>query len=168
MKKHNDISVAGCIFSLDEKQILLIKRRDVPVWVLPGGGIDKGETEEEAIIREIKEETGYTSTIKRKIGQYTPVNRLTRLTHLYDLSIVKGSSTTSSETRDVKFFPLDQLPLMPPPYADWIKDACEKAPDIIRKKLSQITYSKLLYYLLIHPILVIRFLLSRIGLNINS
>ena len=34
----------GQSYSEDRKEILLIKRRDVPVWVLPGGGIDSGES----------------------------------------------------------------------------------------------------------------------------
>ena len=50
-------SVLGALI-IDGK-VILVKRRDCPVWVLPGGKIDDGETPEEAIIRETKEETGY-------------------------------------------------------------------------------------------------------------
>ena len=41
-------------------KVLLIHRRKQgrEYWVFPGGGIEKGETPEEAIIREVKEETG--------------------------------------------------------------------------------------------------------------
>ena len=122
MKNKNDISVASCIFSKDLEEILLIKRRDVPVWVLPGGGIDPNETPEKAICREVEEETGYKVSIKRKIGEYFPLNRLTRVTHLYKCEIISGEASTSDETKEVKFFSLKNLPLMPPPYADWIKD----------------------------------------------
>jgi len=52
-------SVIGVVFSPDEKQVLLTKRRDVPVWVLPGGGIERNENPEDAIVREILEETGF-------------------------------------------------------------------------------------------------------------
>lgn len=168
MKNKKGSSVIGTIFSEDEKKILLIKRRDVPVWVLPGGGIDPHETPEMAIVREIKEETGLVVKIDKKIGEYFPINRLTRLTHLFKCSIIEGNPQTGSETKEVKFFDLDQLPPLPPPYDDWITDGVKKSPEIIYKKLSQITYRKLFYYLLLHPILVFRFLLSRIGLTINS
>ena len=168
MKNNKDTSVAGCVFSENKKSILLIKRRDVPVWVLPGGGVNPDELSEKAITREIEEETGYVTQISRKIGEYTPVNRLTRFTELFDCTIISGKPRASDETMEVRFFSLDQLPLMPPPYQDWINDAQKNSSFIIKKKLSDITYTKLIYYLIRHPILVIRFLLSRIGLSINS
>lgn len=51
-----------------------VKRGDV-VWNFPGGGIEPGETPEEACIRELKEETGYTIRVLRllqeRAGKYT-------------------------------------------------------------------------------------------------
>lgn len=51
----------GLIISADDK-VLLGKKRDGGVypdcWHLPGGGVKKDETLEQALIREIKEETG--------------------------------------------------------------------------------------------------------------
>lgn len=42
----------------NHQKLLLVKRRDVPVWVFPGGGIEKGETPERAVVREVFEESG--------------------------------------------------------------------------------------------------------------
>ncbi len=42
----------------ESQQILLVKRKDVPLWDLPGGRVDPGESAEEAAVREILEETG--------------------------------------------------------------------------------------------------------------
>jgi 8-oxo-dGTP diphosphatase len=36
-------SVACILFNKNRSEVLLIKRKDIPVWVLPGGGIDPGE-----------------------------------------------------------------------------------------------------------------------------
>jgi len=36
-------------------------------WEVPAGGIDKGETPEEAALRELKEETGYSADVIRTI-----------------------------------------------------------------------------------------------------
>jgi 8-oxo-dGTP pyrophosphatase MutT (NUDIX family) len=160
-------SVAGAIFSPDRCAILLIKRRDVPVWVLPGGGIDSGEIPENAIVREILEETGFTVKIDRLVADYIPLNLLAKRTHLFECSILKGKPEITSETRGIQFFPLDRLPPLPPPYLEWIKDARKNLPPF-QKNLTSVTYFSLVKNLILHPILVIRFLLSRIGLTINS
>jgi ADP-ribose pyrophosphatase YjhB (NUDIX family) len=53
---------AGILFKAPDDKILLMRRagRDHRgEWGLPGGGIEKGETPEEAARREVKEETGH-------------------------------------------------------------------------------------------------------------
>jgi 8-oxo-dGTP pyrophosphatase MutT (NUDIX family) len=160
-------SVAGVVFSPDRSAILLILRRDVPVWVLPGGGIDAGESPEAASIREILEETGLSVKVDRLIGHYTPVNRLTKRTNLYECSAVSGNIRGSEETRDARFFALDNLPAMPPPYPEWIQDGLAPGAPIERE-LRSVNYRTLFKYTLSHPLLVARFLLARAGLSINS
>lgn len=162
-------SVAGGIFSPDRSQILLIQRRDVPVWVLPGGGIDLGETPEEAIIREMKEETGYIVTKTRLVGDYSPINRLARQTQVFEcVAETQETLTYNPECKQVRFFPLDGLPhAIPPPYPEWIADALEQK-ESVTKTLVGVNYKKCLWYILSHPILVLRFLLSRLGWPINS
>jgi len=48
----------GIVITNDKKQILLAKRYRQDAWQLPQGGIDKGETELEALYRELEEEVG--------------------------------------------------------------------------------------------------------------
>src|SRR3990167_6825230 len=160
-------SVAGVVFSEDRTSVLLTQRRDVPVWVLPGGGIDPRESPEAAIVREILEETGFTVKVTRLIGHYTPCNRLTRPTHLYECTLLSGTATPSNETLAVAFFPLTGLPqLVPPPYQEWIADGLVPAPPI-QRALHSVNYKTLFFYFLSHPILVFRFILARIGYPIN-
>lgn len=160
-------SVAGVIFSKDRSSVLLILRRDVPVWVLPGGGIEKNESAERAMIREILEETGFEVKINRLVGVYTPINRLARLTHLYECSIELGTASTSNETKDVRFFSIQKLPPMPPPYEEWIHDALQTR-ETVHRLLSSVNYWNLFKNLVFHPYLVFRFFLSRLGFPINS
>jgi 8-oxo-dGTP pyrophosphatase MutT (NUDIX family) len=160
-------SVAGIIFSPDQSAILLIKRRDVPVWVLPGGGIDPEEEPCQAIIREILEETGFTVKVERLVGDYIPMNRLSKRTHLYECIILQGEPTLSPETCGVQFFSIDKLPPLPPPYLEWIMDGKAKKPSV-QKKLTSVSYPALFKNALLHPILVARFLLARLGFTINS
>jgi 8-oxo-dGTP diphosphatase len=159
-------SVAGIIFSPERTAVLLIQRRDVPVWVLPGGGVEQ-ESAENAVVREILEETGFTVKVERLVGEYFPINRLAKHTHLYECKILEGAATTSSETKGVRFFPLTQLPPLPPPYEEWIHDAYLQRP-FFQRKLTSVNYLTLLKNFLLHPILVIRFLLARLGFSINT
>lgn len=161
-----DHSVA-CILFRDSK-ILLIKRRDIPVWVLPGGGIDPGESPEKAACREMEEETGYRVKIIRKIAEYSPTNRLAKLTHFYEVEILDGAPKTGQETRAVEFFELDQLPLLPPPYPYWIADAAARHPMVLNKPVIGVNYATLLKLLVQYPILVGRFLLTKMGIHLND
>lgn len=157
----------ACIV-LRGREVLLIQRRDVPVWQLAGGGVDKGETPEQAAIREMEEETGYRVGIVRKIAEYSPTNRLTKLTHFYEMEVLGGSPTTGTETRAIAFFPLDRLPKhLPPPYVHWIADAASHHPLLIRKNVEGVTYGVLFKLLVQHPILVSRFLLTKMGIHLN-
>ncbi len=161
-------SIAGVVFNQDRTEVLLIERRDVPVWTLPGGGLEPLERPEEAVLREIQEETGLTVSIARLVGSYAPINRLSRFTQVFECIPIGGALAISNETRGAKFFPLNQLPrLIPPPFREWIDDAVKNAPPV-HKKIDSVTYSALALNLFSHPILVLRFLLARLGCPINT
>lgn len=162
-------AVIGILFRNNYKEVLALRRRDVDVWVFPGGGIDKEETPEAAVIREVFEETGLRVSIKRKIGEYTPINRLSRQTAVFECTIIDGKPSTGPETRAIDFFPVDHLPyLFFPLHQDWLDDALLQEPQVICKPILQITYGKLFKFFCRHPVRFIRFVLSRLGFPLNS
>lgn len=59
------VRVAGIL--IEEDKILLIehKKNDKKYWLIPGGGVDWGESTSEALVREYKEETNLDIEIER-------------------------------------------------------------------------------------------------------
>jgi len=64
------------IFAPDFKGIALIKRKNPPLGLaLPGGFVDVGESVEEALLREMKEELNLEVKIKKLFGVYSDPDR---------------------------------------------------------------------------------------------
>lgn len=148
----------GIIFNKEKSQVLLVKRQDIPLWVLPGGGVDDGESSHHAVLREVFEETGLKVEVVRKVAEYTPINNLARFTEIYECRPIQGDLQKGEETSAISFFPLDQLPknffFL---HAEWINDALKNLPAPIQRSLSNVTYWNLVKYFLRHPSWVLRF-----------
>lgn len=154
---------AAIAIVLDETRnnVLLVKRCDVPVWVLPGGGVDPGETPEEAVVREVLEETGFQVSIERQCAEYTPINRLAAFTSLFICRIESGEVALSDESAEVAFFPLKSLPQdLFIIHKDWLAEGLSQNM-VIRKPMTNVTYWALFKFLVTNPKQVIRFAWSR-------
>ena len=61
---------AGIVLIEDDKVSLIERFRDGNhYFVFPGGGVDEGETPQEAAVREMEEETGLRVTVKRELAK---------------------------------------------------------------------------------------------------
>ena len=72
MAKPYGLTVRAVIYD-DTGRILLLKRSSMSrtyagKWEFPGGKVDPGERFDDAVVREVREETGMSSSIKRYIG----------------------------------------------------------------------------------------------------
>ena len=113
LMKKPSIAVDGIITK--DGKILLIKRKNEPFkgkWALPGGFVEYGERVEEAVLREIKEETGLNAKIKKLLGVYSDPNRDPRG---HTISIVfileaEGEAKGGDDAEEAKFFDLKKLP----------------------------------------------------------
>ena len=59
---------AGGVVLDDQGRMLLVHRARYDDWSFPKGGVDKGETIEQAALREVKEEAGLECEIIRKLS----------------------------------------------------------------------------------------------------
>jgi ADP-ribose pyrophosphatase YjhB (NUDIX family) len=67
-------SVSAVIFDR-RGRLLLQQRSDGGQWGLPGGSIEIGESVRDAVIREVREETGLRVSVRRLIGVYSEPRR---------------------------------------------------------------------------------------------
>ncbi len=89
--------------------VLLSHRRDMDAWNLPGGGVETRELPTEAVIREVKEETGLDVAIERLVGIYAKVDK-DELVFAFTCRLVGGQLVLSDEADQHRFFAVDQIP----------------------------------------------------------
>lgn len=127
-RKVRAVTVDGLV--IKEGKILLVKRNHEPYfgfWAIPGGFVEWGETCEEAVAREIKEETGFEAEVKNLFAVYSAPGRDPRqtITIAYSLEVKGGKMEKSEEATDIGWFPLDKLPPLAFDHSqiisDWLK-----------------------------------------------
>jgi 8-oxo-dGTP diphosphatase len=112
--KYPRITTDGAI--IKDKKILLIKRKNNPYkdkWALPGGFVEYKERVEDAVVREVFEETGLKTKVRDLIGIYSDPNRDPRghtITIVYLLDILSGELKSGDDAYDANFFDLKDLP----------------------------------------------------------
>jgi 8-oxo-dGTP diphosphatase len=114
----NPLPSVAALLRNEKGDILLVKRGVVPgkgKWALPTGFIEQHEHPEEAVVRELKEETNITGRPKRLIGVYsekTPTYGNIILVG-YEMEYVSGTEKPGSDTVQAQFFPMKRLPQIP-------------------------------------------------------
>ncbi|HZC76870.1 MAG TPA: NUDIX hydrolase [Ktedonobacterales bacterium] len=101
------------VFAVIERdgRYLLARRRDIGWWNLPGGGLEAGETVDEGLAREVREEVGVEIEIVRLVGVYSkPGKQEVVLTFLCRLRDPQAQPTTSEEVSEVAWFSPEALP----------------------------------------------------------
>lgn len=107
-----NLAVDGIIVNRS-REILLIQRGNLPFkgnYALPGGFVDYNECVEDAVLREIKEETNLDCSIRKLVGVYSKPGRDPRghmVSVVFSLNIVSGVAKSGDDAVGLKWFPLD-------------------------------------------------------------
>jgi ADP-ribose pyrophosphatase YjhB (NUDIX family) len=113
-------SVIGCVGAVINDatgRLLLIKRGHDPgagLWSLPGGRIERGETDAQALVREIREETGLEIEPGALLGA---VRRPTGSGDVFDIrdyaaTVVGGALQAGDDAADARWVPAGELAAM--------------------------------------------------------
>jgi 8-oxo-dGTP diphosphatase len=123
------VGVYAVIF--DQERVLLAHRRDIDWWNLPGGGMEPDETVEEAMRREVREETGLDVVVERLIGVYSkPQKQEVVLT--FRCGVVGGTLSATEESRECRFFsPAALPPNTLPKHRQRVEDALLNLPHAV-------------------------------------
>lgn len=112
------VGVAAVIWNA-AGQVLLIRRINPPragQWSLPGGRVERGERLEDAVRREVREETGLEVTLLGLAGvaEITDATALGGSGHYvlidYTARVLAGTARGASDACDATWFSPDALP----------------------------------------------------------
>ena len=114
-------------------EILLIQRGNEPFkdgWALPGGFMDMEETLEEAIYRELAEETGLKRIKLQQLQAFSTLDRDPRGRTItivfYGMLLDEQQATAGDDASDASWFPIDSLPELAFDHAEVISIAIRK------------------------------------------
>lgn len=123
----HSVSVAGVVVR-NNGRVLAIQRRDNGRWEAPGGVLELGETFEQGVRREVREETGIAVEVDRLTGAYKNMPRGV-VALVYRCHPAGGRATTTDESRRVEWLTVDDVQeRMAPAYAIRVLDALTDNP----------------------------------------
>jgi len=93
----------------EHNKVLLCHRRDYDLWNLPGGGVKKGESPWEGVVREVKEEVCLDVEVVRLQGVYSKPEK-DDVVFCFICKPVGGNIALTDEASEIKYFGINDIP----------------------------------------------------------
>lgn len=113
---YNNPAVATSIALIKDKKILLAKRKIAPQqgdWDILGGFVEPGESVEEGVIREMKEETGLDVEIEKYLGSVADVyGERPSIPLIFTVKMINPNQQPSphDDVEELAWFSLEEIP----------------------------------------------------------
>ena len=118
---NNPRAIGAAALIVRDGSLLLDCRADDGTWGLPAGRVEDDETVSEAVVREVREETGLEAVAVELFGIFSDPTRIIEyldgnvyglVTIAFRVTPAPGDPVASEESRDVRFVPLRDLGAM--------------------------------------------------------
>ncbi len=112
------IPCVGAVIKDERGRLLLIKRGHDPgagLWSLPGGRVEPGETDAEALVREMREETGLVVQAGRLLGSVRRPYRDGDVIDIrdYAATVIGGTLNAGDDAADTRWVDEEDLASLP-------------------------------------------------------
>ncbi len=119
LTKHWDVGVTGAV--VHDGRVLYVQRNYEPnkgTWTLPGGYAEHGETLDEAVRREVREETALEVAVRDVIGVRTRHDQFGAVLVIFRAALVSGTLRADGhEIADARFLTAEEIVALEPVFA---------------------------------------------------